>query len=78
MKPVYKLTAMSWFVDGLGMFNTKEEALKAIEDTKLRHSILIRISDKTKRQLQQLAESRQATMSEVIRTLIEQEVNGNG
>ena len=77
MKPVYKLTAMCWFVEGLGLFKTKDEALLAIEDNKLKHSLIIRISDKTKRQLQQLADNKQTTVSNLIRQLIEREVRGN-
>ncbi len=78
MKPVYKLTTMCWFVEGLGMFKTKDEALLAIEDNKLKHTILVRISDKTKRELKRLSDVRGQTMSDVIRQLIEQEVNKDG
>ena len=74
MEPVYKLTTMSWHVKGIGMFNTKEEALLAIEDNKLKHNILIRVSDKTKRHLEKLAKEKHTTMSKVIRQLIEKEV----
>ena len=78
MKPIYKLTTMCWFVEGLGLFKTKEEAQQAIEDNKLKHSIIIRISDKTKRQLEQLATDRRVSMSDVIRQAIEKEVQNNG
>lgn len=78
MKPVYNLTTMCWFVEGLGMFKTKDEALLAIEDNKLKHTILIRISDKTKRELRRLSDVRGQTMSDVIRQLIEQEGNKDG
>ena len=74
MKPIYKLTTMSWYVEGLGFFKTKEEALVAIDDTKLKHSILIRVSNKTKRYLQRLANDKHITMSEVVRQLIEKEI----
>lgn len=74
MKPIYKITTMSWFVEGLGLFKTKEEALLAIEDNTLKHSLRIRISDKTKRQLQQLVNDKQTTVSDIIRQLIEKEV----
>lgn len=78
MKPVFKITTMCWLVDDLGYFKTKEEALAAIEDNKLKHSLVVRISDKTKRQLQQLVDLNKVTVSELIRTLIDKEVNGNG
>lgn len=78
MKPIYKLTTMCWFVEGLGLFKTKEEAQQAIEDNKLKHSIIIRISDKTKRQLEQLSTDRRVSMSAVIRQAIEKEVQNNG
>ena len=74
MKPVFKLTTMSWYVSGLGFFKTKEEALLAIEDNTLKHTILVRVSDRTKRCLQRLADDKHTTMSEVVRQLIEKEV----
>ena len=78
MKPVYKLSAMCWFVDGLGLFKSKEEAEQAIEDNRLKHTINIRISDKTKRQLTKLATDKNTNMSDYIRQLIEREVKDYG
>lgn len=74
MKPVYKLTTMCWLVDDLGLFKTKEEALAAIEDNKLKHTMIFKMSDKTKRQLQHLADKKNKTKSEILRRLIEKEV----
>lgn len=78
MKPVFKLTTMCWYVDGLGLFKSKEDALIAIEDNKLKHSLIIRISDKTQRQLQKIADKKKLSKSEIIRRLIEREVKDYG
>ncbi len=77
MKPIYKFTSMSWLVDGLGLFNSIEEAKQAIEDNKLKHSLVIRISDKTKRQLQELTKDKNTTVSDLIRKLIDKEMKNN-
>ena len=78
MKPVFNLTTMCWRVKGLGLFKTREEALQAIEDDKLKHSLIIRISDKTVRQLQKLSDDRKLSKSEIIRLLIDKEVKDYG
>lgn len=78
MKAVYKIAAMCWFVEGLGLFQTQEEAKKAIDENKLKHTVNIRISDKTKHQLTTLAIEKNTTMSEVIRQLVEKEVKDYG
>lgn len=75
MKPIYDPYIKRWSVKGLGYYDKLSEAKEAIRQNSLSDNLLIRLNPKTKRLLQELAESKNITVSEWIRELIEKEVN---
>lgn len=78
MKPYYDPYFMRWSVKGLGWFDTRAEASAAIK--KLGHdtNLIIRIKSDLKQKLEALANERDTSVSELVRELIEREVNANG
>lgn len=75
MKPIYDPYIKRWSVNGLGYYNSLAEAKEAIKQNSLSDNLLIRINPKTKRQIQELADNRNVSVSDLIRQLIEKEVN---
>lgn len=75
MKPYYVPWVNKWTAKGYGYFDTREDVQKAINNDKKKHQIIIRVSPKVKEGLQQLAEVRKTTVSNIIRQAIEKEVN---
>ena len=78
MKPDYDPFLRLWVVKGIGYYKTISEAEKAIEDNSLSETLIIRISPKTKRRLEELSKKRRLSYSKLIRQLIEKEVRDNG
>jgi predicted DNA binding CopG/RHH family protein len=74
MKPVYDMCTLKWRVKGLGLFDTPQEAKEAIQNSKKKTRLNLRISEKTFDKLQERADSQSTTVSEVVRQIIEKEV----
>ena len=78
MKSYYDQYMMRWKVDGLGWFDTREEARKAIRKFSKDATLQVRLKSYLKCELETLAEERGQSVSDLVRGLIEKEVNGNG
>lgn len=78
MKPIYDPFIKRWSVKGLGYFDKLGEAKEAIKQNSLSDALLIRLNPNTKRQLQEIADSRNVSVSDLIRQLIEKELKENG
>lgn len=74
MKPIYDMYTMKWRVKGLGRFDSLQEALEAIKKSKKTTTLTLRINTEVAEKLQDLAISRNCSVSEVVRTLIEKEI----
>ena len=69
---------MRWHVQGLGYFDSIEEAKQAIADSKLTEVITCRVNKKIKTRLSDMARETNSTISDVVKNIIEKEVNNNG
>lgn len=78
LKPYYVPWANRWTAKGYGYFNTLEDAQKAIERDKKKYPMVVKLSLNEKEKLQQLAETRKTTISDIVRQAIEKEVMNNG
>lgn len=78
MKPTYDPYIRRWSVKGLGYFDSLDSAKEAIRNINLSDTLLLRINPVTKKQLQELANSRKVSVSDVIRQAIEKEVTNYG
>jgi hypothetical protein len=74
MKPIYDRWIDKWTVNGIGTFDSKAEALFAINQAQLSAKLLIQINPKDKEKLVELAEKRNMTISELVRSLIRKEI----
>ena len=74
MKPIYDPYMMRWKVKGLGWFDSRAEASAEIK--KLGHdtNLIIRIKSELKQKIETLAQKRNTTVSELVRELIEKEL----
>jgi predicted HicB family RNase H-like nuclease len=77
MKPIYDPYIKRWVVKGLGYYDTLASAKEAIKQNSLSDTLLIRLNPNIKQQLKELAESKNVSVSDVVRELIEKEVNEN-
>ena len=75
MKPVFDMCTLKWRVKGLGLFDTPQEAEKAIQNSKKRTTLNVRISEDTLSKLQSMANSHNTTISNIVRQIIEKGVN---
>ena len=78
MRPVYDICTLKWRVKGLGLFDTPQEAEKAIQNSKKKTRLNIRISDDVFSKLQARADSQNTTISNIVRQIIEKEVKDYG
>lgn len=78
MKPVYDICTLKWRVKGLGLFDSPKEAEMAIQNSKKNTRLNFRISDDVFSKLQAKADSQNTTISNVVRQIIEKEVNDYG
>jgi hypothetical protein len=78
MKPCYDPYMMRWRVSGLGWFDTRAEAREAIRQLTNSARVVVMVKPIIRDKLEALAESRQISVSELVRELIESEVNANG
>ena len=78
MKPVYDVCTLKWRVKGLGLFDTPQEAEMAIKNSKKKTMLNIRISESTLSELQSMAKVKNTTVSNIVRQIIEREVNDCG
>ena len=63
-----------WYVDGVGMFDSKEEADKAVTDNTNSKQILLSMSPRLHADLKRLAKQREVSVSKLIRQILEKEV----
>lgn len=77
MKPSYDPYIKRWSVKGLGYYDNLASAKEAIRNHTLSDSLLIRINPKTKQLLQELADNKEMSVSDLVRQIIEREVNEN-
>lgn len=78
MKPIYSEASMKWRVKGMGYFDTPEDAWRAIRLNERKTQLLVMVSKKMKIQLEELADKRKTTISDIVRQAIEKEVMNNG
>ncbi len=78
MRAVYEPFMQRWYVKGLGYFDSKADALIAIKNTTMSDTLIVRLSGETKQRLQEIATLNNVSLSDVARTILEKEVNGNG
>lgn len=74
MKSYYDQYTMRWKVKGLGWFNTREEARKAIREFSQDTTLKIRLKSSLKQEFETLAQERGKSVSELIREWMEKEV----
>lgn len=75
MKIVYDMCTLKWRVKGMGLFDTPQEAKEAIQNSKKKTRLDVRISENTMVKLQLKAASQNTTISNLVRQIIEKEVN---
>lgn len=75
MKPVFDMCTLKWRVKGLGLFDSSQEAEKAIKNSKKKTMLNVRISESTLSKLQSMADTKNTTVSNIVRQIIEKEVN---
>ena len=78
MKPVYDECTLKWRVKGLGLFDTPQEAWKAIRLTEKKTMLTLMINRKMLNDLRAAADKRKMSVSEFVRQAIEKEVNKDG
>lgn len=78
MKPVYDPYFMRWKVKGLGWFDSRAEASNAIKKLSNSEVLRTRIKPDIRQKFETLAQEQNKTVSELVRELIEREVNDYG
>ena len=78
MKLVYDECTLKWRVKGLGLFDTPQEAWKAIRLNEKKTMLTLMISRKMLNDLRAVAEKRKISVSELVRQAVEKEVNKDG
>lgn len=78
MKIIYDECTLKWRVKGLGLFDTPQEAEMAIQNSKKKTMLNVRISDDVFSKLQAKADAKNTTISNIVRQIIEREVKDYG
>jgi hypothetical protein len=78
MKPIYDECSLKWRVQGVGLFDTPQEAWRVIRDNERTKMLTLMVSPKMMNDLRALAKERKISISELVRRVIEKEVNANG
>ena len=78
MKPVYDECCCKWRVKGFGLFDNPQDAWRVIKDNEKNKVLTLLISNKMRSQLNQIANDRNISVSELVRQAIEREVNDYG
>ena len=74
MKIEYTPVVGVWYIEGVGSFNTEEEARKALALHRNVKQLTIKISMDLLNKLNTLAKKRKTTVSKMVRELLEKEV----
>lgn len=74
MKPNFNELFRQWYVEGVGYFDNFTDAQKAIDRNKKNVKLLVMVNSDMKGKLEQLANERKMTVSEIVRQAIEKEV----
>jgi hypothetical protein len=78
LKLVYDECTLKWRVQGLGLFDTPQEAWRAIRDNENRTQLNVMVSHKLLSDLRSLATKKNISIAECVRQAIQKEVNENG
>lgn len=78
MKPVYDECTLKWRVQGIGFFDTPQEAWNAIRDNEKTHMLNLLVNRKMLNYLRRMADEKNMSVSEIVRRAIEKEMNSDG
>lgn len=77
MKPIYDECTLKWRVQGIGLFDTPQEAWRVIRENERTKMLTLMVSPKMMNDLRSVANERNVSVSELVRQAIVREVNGN-
>lgn len=78
MKPVYDECTCKWRVQGLGFFDTPQDAWRVIRENERTKMLSLLVSPKMLNKLKSLAKEKKISVSELVRRMIEKEVKDYG